>query len=51
MGRRASRHAKNAARVAQNNKKVKDTSGRDTFFSENRKKAETQRLIEKYGKR
>lgn len=51
MGRRSSRHAKLAARVAQNNKKVKDTSGRDTFFADNRKKAETQRILDKYGAR
>lgn len=49
MGRRSSRHAKNAARIEQNNKSVKNDAGKSAFFNESRKKAETQRLLEKYG--
>ena len=49
MGRRSSRHARNAARINQANKDVKNSVGRNEFFNQSRQKAETQRLLEKYG--
>lgn len=51
MSRRSSRHSILADRVSQNNKKVKNSCGKEAFFSESRKRAETQRLIDKYGAR
>lgn len=51
MGRRASRHAKTAARISVNNKDVKGSAGKNAFFAESRKRAETDRIIKKYSGR
>ena len=49
MGRRASRHAKLAAQINQNNKSVKRDAGKNVYQDSSRKNEETQRILEKYG--
>lgn len=49
MGRRSARHGKMAAKVANDNVSVKTSAGKNQFFTESRKRAETQRILDKYG--
>lgn len=50
MSGRAYRKAKRESAMRANNKAVQNSAGRNQFFEQSRKKAETQRLIEKFRK-
>ena len=50
MSGRSYRKAKRESAIRANNKAVKSSAGRDMYFEQSRKRAETQRLIEKYQK-
>lgn len=50
MSGRAYRKAKRESAIRANNKSVQSSAGRDKFFEQNHKQAETQRIIDKYCK-